>query len=247
MNQIDLEGRVAVVTGGAQGLGFAIARRLLMSGAKVSLWDMNADLLASAKAELGDGASTIVVNVTDYEAVASAAAKVDVSGVTHQICDRPSIASKVPGRVYVQPQWVFDSFGYAGRQHDSILLALPSSQLAITYLLDYPGKQLPTQAAHFCLGNNQEFAGQLAPARSYIMDFEYEQVVRLIGKSIEDCLVIGASNTNLQWDNEPARHKLLDLLGDMGTLGSPIKGHFIGIRTGHKVNIKMCHKLWGAC
>jgi 3-oxoacyl-[acyl-carrier protein] reductase len=76
MNQIDLNGRVAVITGGAQGIGFAIARRLVASGAKVSLWDMNADLLASATAELG-AATSITVNVTDYDAVAAAAAKVE--------------------------------------------------------------------------------------------------------------------------------------------------------------------------
>lgn len=39
----------------------------------------------------------------------SAAAGPDLSTVTHQICDRPSIASKVPGRTYIQPQWIFDS------------------------------------------------------------------------------------------------------------------------------------------
>jgi len=79
MNQIDLEGRVAVVTGGAQGLGFAIAQRLVRSGAKVSLWDMNAELLASARAELGDAASTILVDITDYESVAAATAQVEQS------------------------------------------------------------------------------------------------------------------------------------------------------------------------
>ena len=45
MNQIDLNGQVAVITGGAQGIGFAIARRLIASGAKVNLWDMNAEQL----------------------------------------------------------------------------------------------------------------------------------------------------------------------------------------------------------
>ena len=77
MNQIDLEGRVAVVTGGAQGLGFAIAQRLVRSGAKVSLWDMNAELLASARTELGDAASTILVDITDYQSVAAATAQVE--------------------------------------------------------------------------------------------------------------------------------------------------------------------------
>ena len=49
MNKIDLEGRVAVVTGGAQGIGYAIAERMLASGATVSLWDADAAKLAEAK------------------------------------------------------------------------------------------------------------------------------------------------------------------------------------------------------
>lgn len=77
MNQIDLKDKVAVITGGAQGIGLAIARRLLASGARVSLWDMNSDLLAGAKAELGAAASSITVNITRYEAVAAAVAQVE--------------------------------------------------------------------------------------------------------------------------------------------------------------------------
>lgn len=77
MNQIDLEGRVAVVTGGAQGLGLAIAKRLVASGARVSLWDQNSDLLAAAVTKLGIGATAAVVDVTDYEAVESATKSVE--------------------------------------------------------------------------------------------------------------------------------------------------------------------------
>ncbi|HEV7277332.1 MAG TPA: SDR family NAD(P)-dependent oxidoreductase [Devosiaceae bacterium] len=72
MNQIDLDGRMAVITGGAQGIGFAIAARLVKSGAKVSLWDMNAELLQKAKGELGEAATTVEVNIADYDAVAKA-------------------------------------------------------------------------------------------------------------------------------------------------------------------------------
>jgi len=79
MNRIDLEGKVAVVTGGAQGIGFAIARRLVASGARVSLWDMNADLLAAAVAELGDTASSVTVNITDPDAIAAATASVEAA------------------------------------------------------------------------------------------------------------------------------------------------------------------------
>jgi 2-dehydro-3-deoxy-L-rhamnonate dehydrogenase (NAD+) len=52
MHQFDLKSRRAVVTGGAQGIGFAIAERMLRSGGRVSLWDCDADRLASAAREL---------------------------------------------------------------------------------------------------------------------------------------------------------------------------------------------------
>ena len=52
VNRIDLSDRVAVITGGAQGIGFAIAERLLASGAKVAIWDVNRDVMERAKGEL---------------------------------------------------------------------------------------------------------------------------------------------------------------------------------------------------
>ncbi|MDZ5697845.1 SDR family NAD(P)-dependent oxidoreductase [Chelativorans sp. M5D2P16] len=77
MNRIDLEGQVAVVTGGAQGLGLAITKRLADSGAKVSLWDMNADLLGQAVEALGSAASGKVVDITDLPALEEAHAAVE--------------------------------------------------------------------------------------------------------------------------------------------------------------------------
>ncbi len=72
MNQIDLRGRGAVVTGAARGIGYACAERLAASGAKVSLWDVDAAALADAAKKLG-GAHTVVVDITSEESVAAAA------------------------------------------------------------------------------------------------------------------------------------------------------------------------------
>lgn len=73
MNQIDLNKRVAVVTGGAQGIGLAIAQRLLRSGASVALWDLDAAKLAEAKTALSalGRVSTHVVELTSEAAVAA--------------------------------------------------------------------------------------------------------------------------------------------------------------------------------
>jgi 3-oxoacyl-[acyl-carrier protein] reductase len=81
MNRIDLSSRRAVVTGGAQGFGRAIAERFLASGAAVSLWDIDAEMLASTGAALSELSElspegrvhTAVVDVADVQQVESAA------------------------------------------------------------------------------------------------------------------------------------------------------------------------------
>jgi NAD(P)-dependent dehydrogenase (short-subunit alcohol dehydrogenase family) len=77
MNQIDLNGQVAVVTGGAQGIGFAIAQRLIASGARVSLWDLNGTVLGHALAALGPNAASKVVDITDLAGLQDAHAQVE--------------------------------------------------------------------------------------------------------------------------------------------------------------------------
>ena len=71
------ENQVAVVTGGAQGIGLAAAQRLSREGATVWLWDMNAEALADAKASLAGGpqVETAVVEITDADSVEVAAAR----------------------------------------------------------------------------------------------------------------------------------------------------------------------------
>jgi 2-dehydro-3-deoxy-L-rhamnonate dehydrogenase (NAD+) len=74
MNQLDLNGRVAVITGGAQGIGYAVAERMLASGAAVALWDINEAQLAKASELLrAQGpVSTVVVELTDEASVDAA-------------------------------------------------------------------------------------------------------------------------------------------------------------------------------
>lgn len=76
MNAIDLKGRTAIVTGGARGIGFAIAQRMLRSGAKVALWDVDAAAMHAAVRELQDDGSTAAdtVDVTDETSIGKAVA-----------------------------------------------------------------------------------------------------------------------------------------------------------------------------
>jgi 2-dehydro-3-deoxy-L-rhamnonate dehydrogenase (NAD+) len=72
MNQLDMNGRHAVITGGATGLGFAIAQRMLASGASVTLWDRDEAALAHACGALGAKAVAVVVDVGKHASVQAA-------------------------------------------------------------------------------------------------------------------------------------------------------------------------------
>jgi 3-oxoacyl-[acyl-carrier protein] reductase len=76
MNQLNLSGRIAIVTGAARGIGHAIARRALQSGATLSLWDVDGERLESARAELSEHGvvSAERVELTDARSVDSAVA-----------------------------------------------------------------------------------------------------------------------------------------------------------------------------
>jgi len=91
MNQIDLSGQHAVVTGGGQGLGYAMARRMAASGAQVTLWDIDGPLARDAAASLGG--RSIAVDVTDHAAVEAAMkASEDLSGPVSIVVNSAGIA-----------------------------------------------------------------------------------------------------------------------------------------------------------
>jgi len=72
MNQLDFNGRHAVVTGGATGLGYAIAQRLIASGGSVSVWDRDAAAAQKAAIALGNGTQAVAVDVSQQPSVAAA-------------------------------------------------------------------------------------------------------------------------------------------------------------------------------
>lgn len=112
MNALDFAGRTAVVTGGAQGIGFAVAQRLVASGARVALWDRDANALAAAAASLGAATHAQrvdVVDATDVEAAARATAAA-LGAIDVLVCSAGITGPNVPLADYPLDDWkrVFD-------------------------------------------------------------------------------------------------------------------------------------------
>ena len=76
-NEYNFNNRTALITGGAQGFGLDIAKRFLNSGAKVIIWDIDAELLEAAKKEINnDNLSSDIVDVSNYKDVENATFKI---------------------------------------------------------------------------------------------------------------------------------------------------------------------------
>ena len=110
MNQLDLKSKNGIVTGGARGIGFAIASRLLQSGARVCLWDRDADALKDAQGKLSalGTVATQTVDLTDPDAVSAAAAATKQQfGSIELLVNNAGIAG-VNGKLweYTPDQWL---------------------------------------------------------------------------------------------------------------------------------------------
>jgi 3-oxoacyl-[acyl-carrier protein] reductase len=112
MNQLDFNHRTAAITGGAAGIGLAVARRLAASGARVALWDRDEKTLADAMAQIGGNALTFALDVADANAVervtqATAAA---MGGIDALVCSAGITGPNVSLAEYPVDAWkqVFD-------------------------------------------------------------------------------------------------------------------------------------------
>jgi UDP-3-O-acyl N-acetylglucosamine deacetylase len=121
--------------------------------------------------------------------------------------------------------------------------------LKLTYFLDYGvAAEIPRQV-HTQALSPAGFAHDIAPCRTFILEREVEELRRLgIGKrhSASDLLVFGPRGpiqNRLRFANEPARHKVLDMIGDLALLNVDLAGHVVACRSGHPLNIELARKL----
>ncbi|MBC7189927.1 bifunctional UDP-3-O-[3-hydroxymyristoyl] N-acetylglucosamine deacetylase/3-hydroxyacyl-ACP dehydratase [Candidatus Aerophobetes bacterium] len=135
------------------------------------------------------------------------------------------------------------------REEDKQFIVLPDDKLRITYVVDFPNSPLKSQFAEFII-ERKVFVEDIAPSRTFGFLEEVESLKKkglIQGGSLENAVVIdekGVMNPGgLRFPNEPVRHKILDLIGDLYLIGRPLKAHIIAIKAGHTFNVKLARKL----
>jgi len=126
------------------------------------------------------------------------------------------------------------------------ILALPASDgLSISYTLDYDDVELPSQ--HFEASITPDlFIEELAPARTFVTEREARKLLDAgFGKAASTSIVVvirkdgSILDNKLRFPDEPARHKVLDLLGDLRLLGPGLIARVIAVKSGHDANRKL--------
>ncbi|HBR17140.1 MAG: UDP-3-O-[3-hydroxymyristoyl] N-acetylglucosamine deacetylase [Deltaproteobacteria bacterium RIFCSPLOWO2_12_FULL_43_16] len=124
----------------------------------------------------------------------------------------------------------------------------PSPNLTVEYSMEYP-QPIGRQMASFTLNDPEVFKKEIAPARTYgsIKDYgKLEEMGLAKGGRLSNVVLVDEEkviNTSLRFTNEFARHKILDITGDLYLLGRPIKGKVVARMTGHTENILLLRKI----
>jgi UDP-3-O-[3-hydroxymyristoyl] N-acetylglucosamine deacetylase/3-hydroxyacyl-[acyl-carrier-protein] dehydratase len=132
---------------------------------------------------------------------------------------------------------------------DSCIVVFPDRALRISYLLSYSHPALKSQFVSYALNGASSFEDTIAPARTFCLKDEAEALKTAgfgRGATYENTLVLGPEgivNNTLRFEDEFARHKVLDLLGDLYLLGAHLRAHVIAIKSGHPLNVKLLKKL----
>ncbi|WP_339459968.1 UDP-3-O-acyl-N-acetylglucosamine deacetylase [Nodularia spumigena] len=148
------------------------------------------------------------------------------------------ISNPVP-LVVKEPIWIYEN--------DAFACALPASTTRFSYEIDFALSAIGNQWHSWSLSGS--FAQEIAPARTFglLHQIEHLQKTGLIkGGSLDNALVFGSEglvNPPLRFENEPVRHKMLDLVGDLSLLGTFPQAHFLAYKASHNLHIQLARKI----
>lgn len=142
--------------------------------------------------------------------------------------------------ILTEPIWV--------RHEDAFVAALPAPELRFTYGIDFDLPAIGNQWVSWS-PQREPFAEAIAPARTFGLAHQIEHLQNLgliKGGSLDNALVCGPDgwvNPPLRFSNEPVRHKLLDLVGDLSLVGIFPQAHYLAYKASHQLHTRLAQQL----
>ena len=135
-------------------------------------------------------------------------------------------------------------------ENGASICIVPYDGFAVECHLDFPGSFVGKQSAFFD-GSMNDFEKDIAPARTFGFIEEVEALRKsglALGASVENAIVVMKDSYScaLRFPNELARHKILDIMGDMALAGKRIRGRIISEKAGHRLNAKLAERILNA-
>ena len=178
---------------------------------------------------------------------------VEISGNELPILDGSSIgfveklleAGIVELNEEIEPVVITEPVIFSDEKAGKYVMALPYDGFKISYTIDFNHSFLKSQYYELEV-NLENYMENIAKCRTFAFDYEIDFLKKnnlALGGSLENAVVVGAEGPlnpeGLRYPDEFVRHKILDIIGDLYVLGTPIKAHIIAIKAGHYVNSRL--------
>ena len=178
---------------------------------------------------------------------------VEISGNELPILDGSSIgfveklleAGIVELNEEIEPVVITEPVIFSDEKAGKYVMALPYDGFKISYTIDFNHSFLKSQYYELKV-NLENYIENIAKCRTFAFDYEIDFLKKnnlALGGSLENAVVVGADGPlnpeGLRYSDEFVRHKILDIIGDLYVLGTPIKAHIIAIKAGHYVNSRL--------
>lgn len=172
-----------------------------------------------------------------------------LDGCSERVCSElmshceDSDSVSVPELTLTQPVIVYGNEGGTNR----FVAAFPCNKFHVTYSVEY--KHVGCQIMDYT-HSPENYLSEISRARTfaYESDIEYLRSHGMaLGGTLDNAVVIGEheirASGGLRFANEFVRHKILDLIGDLASLGKRIKAHIIAVRAGHELHLRLAEKI----
>ena len=178
---------------------------------------------------------------------------VEISGNELPILDGSSIgfveklleAGIVELNEEIEPVVITEPVIFSDEKTGKYVMALPYDGFKISYTIDFNHSFLKSQYYELEV-NLENYIENIAKCRTFAFDYEIDFLKKnnlALGGSLENAVVVGADGPlnpeGLRYSDEFVRHKILDIIGDLYVLGTPIRAHIIAIKAGHYVNSRL--------